>query len=159
MGEAKEWDLFASLLQKQRGRKCIVMVSKLYCTPLQRKVENNMGLTNCICSSCLDLDSSWPIAFSSVAGGYFVQVNRSPNHSANRPVKMKPSIHWQQLRTTWLTKCHLQIWAMPIPWLLTSTDDTPASWASLSLLVFIIPSTVQTLYYPVSALAHQVVAA
>lgn len=26
-----------------------------------------MGLTNYICSSCLDLDSSWPIAFSSVA--------------------------------------------------------------------------------------------
>ena len=73
MGEAKEWDLFASLLQKQRGRKWVVMVSKLYCTPLQRKVENNMGLTNCICSLSLDLDSSWPIAFSSVAGGYFVR--------------------------------------------------------------------------------------
>lgn len=56
MGEAKEWDLFASLLQKQRGRKWIRMVSKLYCTPLQRKVENKMGLTNYICSSCLDLD-------------------------------------------------------------------------------------------------------
>lgn len=81
------------------------MVSKLYCIPLQRKVKNKMGLTNCICSSCLDLGSSWPIAFSSVAGGYFVQVDRSLNHSANRPVKMKPSIHWQQLRRTWLTIC------------------------------------------------------
>ena len=87
MGEAKEWDLFASLLQKQRGR-LIIIVCKLYCTPLQRKVEDKTGLINCICSSCLDLDGSWPIAFSSVAGGYFVQVDRSPNHSANRPVKI-----------------------------------------------------------------------